>query len=70
MQKDLPFNLTNRIVDNLSTIHKLLSPFYLKLLSSKNDNRMKSLKYEENKLVNENNTKKKGRIKSKSQGKQ
>ena len=58
MQKDLPFNLTNRIVDNLSTIHKLLSPFYLKLLPGTDDNRMKSLKYEENKQINENNTKK------------
>ena len=58
MQKDLPFNLTNRIVDNLSTIHKLLSPFYLKLLPHTNNNRMKSLKYEENKQINENNTKK------------
>ena len=38
MQKDLPFNLTNRIVDNLSTIHKLLSPFYLKLLPDRDDN--------------------------------
>jgi len=58
MQKDLPFNLTNRIVDNLSTIHKLLSPFYLKLLPGTDHNRMKSLKYEENKQINENNTKK------------
>ena len=58
MQKDLPFNFTNRIVDNLSTIHKLLSPFYLKLLPGTDDNRMKSLKYEENKQINENNTKK------------
>ena len=58
MQKDLPFNFTNRIVDNLSTIHKLLSPFYLKLLPGTDDNRMKSLKYEENKQLNENNTKK------------
>ena len=58
MQKDLPFNFTNRIVDNLSTIHKLLSPFYLKLLPSTDNNRMKSLKYEENKQINENNTKK------------
>ena len=58
MQKDLPFNLTNRIVDNLSTIHKLLSPFHLKLLPGTDNNRMKSLKYEENKQINENNTKK------------
>jgi len=58
MQKDLPFNFTNRIVDNLSTIHKFLSPFYLKLLPGTDDNRMKSLKYEENKQINENNTKK------------
>ena len=58
MQKDLPFNFTNRIVDNLSTIRKLLSPFYLKLLPGTDDNRMKSLKYEENKQINENNTKK------------
>ena len=58
MQKDLPFNLTNRIVDNLSTIHKLLSPFYLKLLPGTNDNRIKSLKYEESRQVDENNTKK------------
>jgi len=58
MQKDLPFNFTNRIVDNLSTIHKFLSPFYLKLLPHTDNNRMKSLKYEENKEINENNTKK------------
>ena len=58
MQKDLPFNLTNRIVDNLSTIHKLLSPFYLKLLPGTNDNRIKSLKYEASRQVDENNTKK------------
>ena len=58
MQKDLPFNLTNRIVDNLSIIHKLLSPFYLKLLSGTDDNRIKSLKYEASRQVDENNTKK------------
>ena len=58
MQKDLPFNFTNRIVDNVSTIHKLLSPFYLKLLSGTDDNRIKSLKYEVSRQVDENNTKK------------
>ena len=58
MQKDLPFNLTNRIVDNLSTIHKLLSPFYLKLLPSTDNDRMKLLKYEANRHAKENNTKK------------
>ena len=58
MQKDLPFNLTNRIVDNLSTIHKLLSPFYLKLLPDRDDNRIKSLKYGASRQVDENNTKK------------
>ena len=58
MQKDLPFNFTNRIVDNLSTIHKLLSPFYLKLLPGTDDNRIKSLKYEASRQVDENNTKK------------
>ena len=58
MQKDLPFNFTNRIVDNLSTIRKLLSPFHLKLLPGTDNNRMKSLQYEENKQNNENNTKK------------
>ena len=58
MQKDLPFNLTNRIVDNLSTIHKLLSPFYLKLLPGTDNNRIKSLKYEASRQVDENNTKK------------
>ena len=58
MQKDLPFNLTNRIVDNLSTIHKLLSPFYLKLLSGTDGNRIKSLKHEVSRQVDENNTKK------------
>jgi len=41
MQKDLPFNFTNRIVDNLSTIHKLLSPFYLKLRPSTDDDRQR-----------------------------
>jgi len=58
MQKGLPFNLTNRIVDNLSTIHKLLSPFYLKLLPGTNDNRIKSLKYDASREVDRNNTKK------------
>ena len=58
MQKDLPFNFTNRIVDNLSTIHKLLSPFYLKLLPDRDDNRIKSLKYGASRQVDENNTKK------------
>ena len=58
MQKDLPFNLTNRIVDNLSTIHKLLSPFYLKLFPDRDDNRIKSLKYGASRQVDENNTKK------------
>ena len=58
MQKDLPFNFTNRIVDNVSTIHKLLSAFYLKLLPDTDDNRMKLLKYEESGQVNESNTKK------------
>ena len=58
MQKDLPFNLTNRIIDNLSTIPKLLSPFYLKLLPGTDDNRIKSLKYEASRQVDENNTKK------------
>jgi hypothetical protein len=58
MQKDLPFNFTNRIVYNLSTIHKLLSPFYLKLLPGTDDNRIKLLKYEENRQANENYTKK------------
>jgi len=58
MQKDLPFNFTNRIVDNVSTIHKLLSVFYLKLLPDTDDKRMKLLKYEESGQVNESNTKK------------
>ena len=58
MQKDLPFNLTNRIVDNLSTIHKLLSPFYLKLLPGTDDNRIKSLQYVASRQVDKNNTKK------------
>ena len=58
MQKDLPFNLTNRIVDNVSTIHKLLSPFYLKLLPGTDDNRIKLLKYGASRQVKENNTKK------------
>ena len=57
MQKDLPFNFTNRIVDNISTIHKLLSPFHLKLLPGTDNNRMKSLKYEENKQLNDNTKK-------------
>ena len=58
MQKDLPFNFINRIVDNVSITHKLLSAFYLKLLPHKDDNRMKLLKYQASKQVNENNTKK------------
>ena len=58
MQKDLPFNLTNRIIDNLSTIPKLLSPFYLKLLPGTDDNRIKILKYVANRQVDEKNTKK------------
>ena len=58
MQKGLPFNFINRIVDNLSTIQKLLSPFYLKLLPGTVDNRIKSLKYVASRQVDENNTKK------------
>ena len=58
MQKDLPFNFTNKIIDKLSTIHKLLSPFYLKLLPSTNYNQIKSFKYEASRQVDENNTKK------------
>ena len=58
MQKDLPFNFTNRIIDNLSTIHELLSAFYLKLLPHTDNNRMKLLKYEASRQVEENNTKK------------
>ena len=58
MQKDLPFNFTNRIVDNVSTIHKLLSHFYLKLLPGTDDDRIKLLRYEVSREANENNTKK------------
>ena len=58
MQKDLPFNFTNRLVDNVSTIHKLLSPFYLKLLPDTDDNRMKLLKYEASRQANEDSIKK------------
>ena len=58
MQKDLPFNFINRIVDNLSITHKLLSAFYLKLLPHTDNNRMKLLKYEASRQVDENNTKK------------
>ena len=58
MQKDLPFNFINRIVDNVSITHKLLSSFYLKLLPHTDNNRMKLLKYEASRQVDENNTKK------------
>ena len=58
MQKDLPFNFINRIVDNLSITRKLLSAFYLKLLPHTDNNRMKLLKYEASRQVDENNTKK------------
>jgi len=58
MQKDLPFNFINRIVDNVSITHKLLSAFYLKLLPHTDNNRMKLLKYEASRQVDENNTKK------------
>ena len=58
MQKDLPFNLTNRLVDNISTVHKLLSHFYLKLLPRTDDNQKKLLEYETNRQVEQNNTKK------------
>ena len=58
MQKDLPFNFINRIVDNVSITHKLLSSFYLKLLPHTDNNRMKLLKYEARRQDNENNTKK------------
>ena len=58
MQKDLPFNFINRIVDNLSITHKLLSAFYFKLLPRTDNNRMELLKYEASRQVDENNTKK------------
>ena len=58
MQKDLPFNFINRIVDNLSITHKLLSAFYFKLLPLTDDNRMKLLKHEASRQVYENNPKK------------
>lgn len=58
MQKDLPFDFTNRIVDNVSITHNLLSHFYLKLLSSTDDDRMKLLRYEASREANKNNTKK------------
>jgi len=58
MQKDLPFNFTNRIVDNVSTVHKFISHFYLKLLPGANGNRIKLLNYEAGRQGNENNTKK------------
>jgi lipopolysaccharide export system permease protein len=46
MQKDLPFNFINRIVDNISITYKLLSSFYLRLLPHTDDNRIKLLNYE------------------------
>ena len=55
MQKDLPFNFTNRLVDNISTVHKLLPHFYLKLLHGTNDNQIKSNEYEANRPVNKKN---------------
>ena len=58
MQKDLPFNFINRIVDNLSITRKLLSAFYLKLLPHTDNNRIKFLKYKASRQVDENNTKK------------
>lgn len=58
MQKDLPFNFTNRLVDNVSTVHKLLSLFYLKLLPDTDDNRMKLLKYKASRQDNEDSIKK------------
>jgi len=58
MQKDLPFNFTNRIVDKVRTTHKLLSPFYLKLLPGADNDRMKLLKYKTSRQLKENNTKK------------
>ena len=58
MQKDLPFNFINRIVDNVSITQKLLSAFYLKLFPHTDNNRMKLVKYEASRQVDENNTKK------------
>jgi len=58
MQKDLPFNFINRIVDNANKTRKLLSTFYLKLLPHTGNNQMKLLKYEAGRQVNEKNTKK------------
>ena len=55
MQKDLPFNFTNRLVDNISTVHKLLPHFYLKLLHGTNDNQIKLNEYEANRPVNKKN---------------
>ena len=58
MQKDLPFNFINRIVDKVSSTHKLLSDFYLKLLPHTDDNRMRLLKYEASREANKKYTKK------------
>ena len=58
MQKDLPFNFINRIVDNAQKTHKLLYTFYLKLLPHTDNNRMKLLKYEAGGQVSEKKTKK------------
>ena len=58
MQKDLPFNFINRIVDNLSITRNLLSAFYLKLFPHTDNNRIKFLKYKASRQVDENNTKK------------
>jgi len=55
MQNDLPFNFTNRLVDNISTVHKLLPHFYSKLLHGTNDNQIKLNEYEANRPVNKKN---------------
>ena len=55
MQKDLPFNFNNRLVDNISTVHKLLPHFYLKLLHGTNDNQIKLNEHEANRPANKKN---------------
>jgi len=46
MQKDLPFNFINRIVDNISIIYQVLTSFYLRLLPYTADSRTKLSKHE------------------------
>jgi lipopolysaccharide export system permease protein len=57
MQKDIPFNFINQIIDYASSTSKTLSIIYLKILPDSEKNRMKLLAYDVERHVNYKNNK-------------